>query len=376
MLKIADWSGLARGLLALCLVVAATGARAEMVANLYDASVPVEEQTQSAFRRAAAQGLEHVLVRVSGRSQVSSRQEIASALANPEPLVVQYRYHQSSPNPDQSAAEDTPSLMLELSYSPRQVNALLQSAGLPVWSANRPSMLVWLVADTASGRRFVGGGEHPELQSMVSEEAARRGLPLQFPLFDLTDTANLSVDQVWQLSASAVREASQRYGSAYVLVGRASEFSTGQWVASWLLLDGDVARNFESDGMGAQQALASAVDRVADVQAERYAVLNGGAGAGSSLILIDGVTDFYSYAALMGYLESLAIVRHANSVWVSDKELVVDLVLNDDMEKAQRFLTMDGKLQALDQGSQMGVPGGVPGQMMVRSRYRWVGAAR
>ncbi|QQD17612.1 DUF2066 domain-containing protein [Spongiibacter nanhainus] len=363
--------------LALCLLTIAATARAEMVANLYDAAVPVKEQTQSAFRRAAAKGLERVLIRVSGRSQVSDRADIASALANPEPLVVQYRYHQPlAADTDPSAEDDAPSLVLELSYSPRQVNALLQSAGLPVWSANRPSMLVWLVADTASGRRFVGGGEQPELQALMTDEAERRGLPLQFPLFDLTDTANLSVNQVWQLSATAVREASQRYGSAYILVGRASEFSTGQWVASWLLLDGEVARNFESEGMGAQQALASAVDRVADVQAERYAVFSGGVGAGSSLILIDGIADFHSYAALMGYLESLAIVRHANSVWVSDKELVVDLVLNDDMEKAQRFLAMDGRLQEVSGSGYQGSPGGVPPQLMVRNRYRWVGAER
>ena len=363
--------------LALCLLIIAATARAEMVANLYDAAVPVKEQTQSTFRRAASEGLERVLIRVSGRSQVSDRADIASALANPEPLVVQYRYHQPlAPDNDPSAVDESPSLMLELSYSPRQVNALLQSAGLPVWSANRPSMLVWLVADTATGRRFVGGGEQPELQALMNDEAQRRGLPLQFPLFDLTDTANLSVNQVWQLSAPAVREASQRYGSAYILVGRASEFSTGQWVASWLLLDGDVVRTFESDGMGARQALASAVDRVADVQAERYAVLNGGAGAGSSLIQVDGIADFRSYAALMGYLESLAIVRHANSVWVSDKELVVDLVLNDDIEKAQRFLAMDGRLQEVSGSGQQGSPSGVPPQLMVRNRYRWVGADR
>lgn len=376
-----------RGSLALGLLVLAMGARADVVANLYDATIPVTEQTQSAFRRAAATGLERVLVRVSGRSQVTGRAEIAGALANPEPLVVQYRYQQrvaarefevgrSHVDGPPSAEEGELELVLELSYSPRQVNALLQSAGLPVWSANRPSMLVWLVADTATGRQFVGGGERPELQRMVAEEAARRGLPLQFPLFDLTDMANLRVEQVWQLSAPAVRAASQRYGSMYILVGRASEFSTGQWLASWLLLDGDVARSFESEGMGAQEALSAAIDTVADVQAERYAVFSGAAGAGSSLIYIDGVSDFRSYAQLIGYLESLSIVRHANSVWVSDTGLVVDLVLNDEMEKAQRFLAMDGRLQTVGQGIENTPVVDFPGPIRVGSYYRWVGGER
>ncbi len=345
------------------LVLWATGVHAAALQNLYEEQLPVATQSSETLRRGAGEALEKVLVRVSGRRDVADNARIAEALANAEPLLTQYRYHRKL---DEEGEEQ---LSLQVSFSPRQVNSLLQSAGLPVWSANRPSVLVWLVEDTADGRRFVDSDAESVLYSSLQEEAARRGLSLQFPLLDLVDAGNLAVEDVWQMRLDDARDASARYGAAYTLVGRASELSSGRWVASWNILQGDEELRLDSEGSDGREAVAPLVDTLADIQAREFSVL-AGSDSGSTLIYVGDIRSFSSYARLVTYLENLSVVQHANTVWLSEDALVIDLLLNGDMEKVQRFLTMDNQLHSLREAPQVDPE---VARMPIRSYYSWRG---
>jgi uncharacterized protein len=342
------------------LVVFAGFASADIVEHLYDAKLLVADQSQGARKRAAGEGLEQVFVRVSGRRQVTGHPQIAAAIANPEPFLTQYNYLR------QTTPEGAVEIFLNLRFSSRQVNAALQSAGMPVWSENRPPVLVWLLADNATGRHFVSSGS--EVYSSLLEEAQRRGLALQFPLFDLVDAGNLSQDQLWQLSINDVKRASERYNSPYILMGRASELSTGQWLASWVLIDGDATLRLDTQGNRASEMLSSAVDLVADNQAQRYAVLQQNGIASDSLIQVGGVKSFQDYAQLISYLEGLTVIKHANAVWMKGEQLVLELTLNDDMAKVKRFLSLDGRLQERSATSTFASDGS---GMTVQSYYQW-----
>ncbi|WP_373077902.1 DUF2066 domain-containing protein [Zhongshania sp.] len=346
-------------------VVAGVGAvMAGTVANLYDEQLVVESQSPESLKKAAAEALERIFVRVSGRGDAGRNAAVAAVLARPEPLITQYRYQRSK---DQYG-EDI--LQLSLSFSPRQVNAELQSAGLPVWSANRPAVLVWLLADTAEGRQFVGADSQGELLNDLKEVAQRRGLDLQLPLFDLADSTNLTSDQLWQMSVDDVRRASARYSAPFVLMGRASQFSTGQWIASWMILQGDEVIRLESEGLDGRDLLEGPVNSLADLQASKYSVVaTGSINSANSLIHISGVANFAAYADMITYLEGLAVVQHANTVWLSDNELILELVLNDDMEKVKRFLNLDGQL--VEEPSSAVVAGITA--LPMRGFYRWSG---
>tara|TARA_R110000772_G_scaffold114441_8_gene218963 strand:- start:35752 stop:36951 length:1200 start_codon:yes stop_codon:yes gene_type:complete len=334
------------------------------VANLYDEQLVVESQSPETLKKAAAEALERVFIRVSGRGDIASNAAVAGVLARPEPLITQYRYQRSKGE----NGEDI--LLLSLSFSPRQVNSELQSAGLPVWSANRPAVLVWLLADTAEGRQFVGTDSQAELLKDLKEVAQRRGLDLQLPLFDLADSTNLTSDQLWQMSVDDVRRASARYSAPFVLTGRASQFSTGQWIASWMVLQGDEVIRLESEGLDGRDLLARPVDALADLQASKYSVVaSGSVNSANSLIHVSGITNFAAYADMITYLEGLAVVQHANTVWLSDNELILELVLNDDMEKVKRFLSLDGRLME-EPASTMVMNSAA---LSVRGFYRWSG---
>ncbi|MEX1668191.1 DUF2066 domain-containing protein [Zhongshania guokunii] len=337
---------------------------AGIVANLYDEQLVVESQSREVLKAAAAEALERVFVRVSGRRDVGGSPSLAAALAQPEPFITQYRYQRSKDD------EGADVLQLSLSFSPRQVNSELESAGLPVWSANRPAVLVWLLADTADGRQFVGTDSKAELLRDLRDVAQRRGLVLQLPLFDLADSTNLSSDELWQMSVDDVRAASMRYSAPFVLMGRASQFSTGQWVASWAVLQGDDVVRLDSEGLDGRDLLAVPVDALANLQASKYSVVAGaGSSSANSLIYISGVKDFAAYADMVTYLEGLAVVQHANTVWLSSNELILELVLNGDMEKVKRFLSLDGRLLEESPGMMQ-----AKAPQAVAAYYRWSGS--
>ncbi|MGY8773633.1 MULTISPECIES: DUF2066 domain-containing protein [Spongiibacter] len=354
---------LTRPLLLLLLLLGSLGSHADIVDNLYDVRLPVADQSRDARRTVAGQGLELVMIRVSGNRNPAESPAIVEALSSPEPFLTRFRYQR------QDTEDGGSELWLDMAFSPRQVNSALQSAGLPVWSANRPPVLLWLLVDTEEGRQFVGSGAAADVEQQLRDDVRRRGLALQLPLFDLVDASNLSSDALWTLSVDQVREASQRYGSPFVLMGRATRLSSGQWLASWVLLDGDNTQRFDSEGDDAS-FMVGAIDRVADIQAQRYAVQTSGGGAEGSgtLVHIDGLESFADYAQMVTYLESLAVIKHANPAWMSGNELVLDLVLNGDMEKVQRFLQLDGRLRERSLDERMS-----NAPLPVAAYYRWQG---
>ena len=354
---------LTRPLLLLLLLLGGLSSHADIVDDLYDVRLPVADQSRDARKTVAAQGLEQVLIRVSGNRNPAESPAIVEVLASPEPFLTRFRYQR------QETEDGDSELWLDMAFSPRQVNSALQSAGLPVWSANRPPVLLWLLVDTEEGRQFVGSDAAVDIAQQLRDEVRRRGLALQLPLFDLVDASNLSSDALWTLSVDQVREASQRYGSPFVLMGRATRLSSGQWLASWVLLDGDSNQRFDSEGDDAS-FLATAIDRVADLQARRYAVQTSGAAVDGrgTLVHIDGLKSFADYAQMVTYLESLAVIKHANAAWMSGDELVLDLVLNGDMEKVQRFLQLDGRLRERSLDERMS-----NAPLPVAGYYRWQG---
>ncbi|MBD2858391.1 DUF2066 domain-containing protein [Spongiibacter sp. KMU-158] len=352
-------------LLAACLVSAPVSA--DVVQKLYDAALPLESGRAELSQVQIREGLRQVFVRVSGESELDVEPGIAEALADPKPFLSQYNFRRQR---DELGQER---VILDMSFSPRQVNGTLQSAGLPVWSSNRPAVLVWMVIDTAQGRQFLNAENSDMALQALREEAYRRGLALQFPLLDLEDRGALSVDALWSMSVNQVRTASERYRAPYVLMGKATALSSGSWLASWAVLEAEQSQRLDTQGMGINQVLAPVIDFIADSQADQYALTGTGQDAQANLIAVKGVADFATYAEILTYLEGLAVVEHANLVWADGEDMVLELVLKDSLDKAQRFLSLDGRMQPL-----LGVTSGVDVKsgLMLQARYRWRGQGR
>lgn len=102
------------------LLLAAGMAHAQAGSDLYRAAVPVAEQSPAEFKRAAAEGMSEVLVRVSGNADAAAQPGLREPLANADRYIEQYRYERAADG----------ALLLHAEFAPATINTLLRSAGL------------------------------------------------------------------------------------------------------------------------------------------------------------------------------------------------------------------------------------------------------
>ena len=315
-------------LLCLCLAAYGSAASAAVVPWLYTAEAAVRSQSAGDRHRAASTGLAEVLTRLTGLAPLPDHADVASALAAPERFYARYEYVQ------RQAEADAPAQVLVFHFDPGPVLRLLRQADLPVWAADRPRTLAWVVLQQQGERRLIGGAGPlaDAIAGSLRQRARERGLELSLPLMDLTDAA-LSPTAVWGLFWEDIDAASARYAPDLLLVGRLRQAVDG-WHTEWQLRSrgaaspvrlydlplpaGSTRRNhqgepvadaFRHDRPTAALAASAAVDGVATTLAERFAVRG-------ALTTIDAVVSAAQtvprYAALLAYLQSREYIERVD----------------------------------------------------------------
>lgn len=321
-------------LLAYCVFMPA--ASAEQLNGLYEVVVPVESQSNSDLRKATASGLGVVFVRVSGRTDAAVHEEIQLALKNAKVYLKQYSYKR-----ERNTEDGSEQLTLMLEFEQEQVDKQLRVAGLPLWSNNRPSILMWLVVDDSDGRRIVGEESSPEGVAAIVLHAERRGLPVDLPLLDLEDNIAISADKLWSLNSEEVHKASKRYQSDTLLIGKASQLSSGLWLGAWRFSFEGQSIEFEVEARDIDAFVSLAIDRVAELLAKQYAIAPVSIAQDGILMRLGGIRNFSDYAQAVSYLESLAAIRHANVVTIDGEEIILRLVAEGQLEQLELAIARD-----------------------------------
>ena len=195
------------GVLALAGWLAAGPAPAAPVPWLYDVDVAVEGRTPAARLAVSGAALAEVLSRASGLAHVPRNARVREALGRPEAFYSRFVFLENDE--------------LRIHFTPAAILGLLDEARLPVWSANRPQTIAWLVVEDGGNRRVVDG-EHP-LARALSARARQRGLVLKLPLMDLEDRMRVRPALVRGRLFSSLEEASGRYGADVILAGQVQE---------------------------------------------------------------------------------------------------------------------------------------------------------
>lgn len=311
-----------RKLIAICLcsvlALAATSGRAEIVRGLYSAQVPVADQSAGALTAASREALSQVLVKISGSTGVLRNPDVAASMREARKHVLQYAYVRDN-------GEDGGGLEARFEFDDSWVVEMLTRAGEPLWTANRPLVLVWLVAEDAGGRYFVNHDSSPELAGQVLEAFARRGVPVQLPLFDLADSTALSTEEAWRLYGPALQAASTRYDVENFIAGRMVALSTGSATGDWSYF-------YEGDRIDRTVTAADAADFVergvtivAEDMAARYAVAPTLSDQGGLTLSFQGVQRYADYAGVVAWLEGLELIEHANVERISGDRIELRL---------------------------------------------------
>ncbi len=309
-------------------------ARAELVRGLYEGHATIQSQSASERKSAAQTLLAEVLVKVSGQSTVLANALIKQSLRKADIYIQEYSYSANTVN---------------IIFSQTAVEDLLRQAGMPLWSTNRPSLLIWLMVEEEQGGRYlVNDSDRTGVYDELTQAAQNRGLPLIVPLFDLEDQTEVSEDDVWDLNQSVVQKTARRYNADAVLLGRINRGSSGLWKSTWILLQGE-AITYEDTAGSLSNAVAHGMNYIADSIVQHYAIAPTQKGGANDLVLlqVDGIDSFAKYAALNNYLGKLAPVRNFTIVELQGEKVFLTLKTEGQIEQLREAIALDKKFTPL-----------------------------
>jgi hypothetical protein len=310
-------------------------ASAVVVSSLNSAEVEVADQSSRELAAASREALAEVMVKVSGSEDVLANPVIINALGRARDHLQQSGYR----------TDEERGLLVRFEFDADWVTNLVVEAREPLWTANRPHVLVWLVVEEAGSRQFASAESHSEIISELRTEFERRGVPVKFPLFDLADSASLDASQVWGLEAGALRNASARYGLDHVLAGRLVILSSGEGVGDWSYLYDHGRLDRTVSAVDGRMFVRDGASMVAEAMAARFAVAPTRGGDGDVVLYINGVNSYADYAGIVSSLERLELVEHANVERIRDQRVALRLATRADAEQLAAQIELDSRFQ-------------------------------
>lgn len=315
------------------LVLAASLTFAAKVEHLYQAKVPVTAQTAAERVGAIRQGLQDVLVRVSGNSAVLTLPELQDSVKQADKFLDGYSYQTDPQSGD---------LSVVLNFSPAAIKGILRELHQAMWGSERPLLVVWVSekqdARVDSSALSIDG----LLRAQVQEWAERRGIPVIFPVMDLTDISHNWLTEDGQLSPQ-LRAELQRYHADGVLQVDFIQGNNLQWQSQWQLLSPSQQLRWQFSGNHSQALAKQGMNAVADSLAAQYAVLENVDAPNAVDIRVSNVSSLPIYAKVMQYLKKLGPVSEVEVVDVSKDSVLFRLLLLSDkagLAQAMRFQPM------------------------------------
>lgn len=325
------------------------------VKNLYEAEVNVVDKDPRVRKEAFGLALMQVAIKVSGRRGAAANPVVIEAIKEPSRFVQQFRYHNVAPTGSEDPAAEIPALALWVQFDAPAVDTLMSEAGLPVWGRVRPSVLVLVAVETATGRELLSSDDAGGWADFVGRIGAERAVPLVLPLMDLEDRSRLRASDVWAGFEDNVQGAAQRYQSEGVLLGRAYERVPNFWEARWRLLLGDGRHEWVDQGEGLDAVLLAGVHEGADRLASRFGAATATTVASGVEVSVAGIRSLRDYARTLKYLDALDGVKRVDVTSVDSENVSFRLDARGGRESVRQvialgnILTEDGQ-EELDAG--------------------------
>jgi hypothetical protein len=339
-----------RGMLGLCLAVgllAVVPALAQRVegdragaSGVFEAEVPVNNQTDTERNNGFARALAQVLAKISGDRAATARPGVGQELRRAKDYVSSYDYRQ-----DQGvSATGAPTFgtTLIVRFDQARVEGVISALGLPVWPQPRPKPVLWLAIDDGKGPRLVGVNQGNAARAIL-DRAIERGYRLGLPTGSAAELA--AVGAIWRGDSGAISRLSARYSPPMQLIGKLYRKGAG-WKADWVFVDsGRVLSTWSSENADARRAMAAGADGAADALIRRYARQSGGAGpAGSYRVLITGIDSADDYIRLMSHLQEISVVRKIRPISAGPEGLALELELISGLPGFRRMIQGRGIL--------------------------------
>ncbi len=304
--------------------------------GLYEAEVEVADQGRQARADAMTEAMAAVLIKVNGSSTIVQEDVIDSAMKQASRYVRQYRYRSES---DKSGKQNR--LLLWVAFDNSSIDKLLARYGFTAWGAVRPATLVWLGVQQGKRRVLVGANDHGLVREVLDDAAQRRAIPVRLPLLDLTDQSQMSAADIWGGFFENIVEASRRYETQAVLIGKLYPLGR-EWEARWTLKYKGESYEWRHRAADVSAVVASGVEGTGERLSRQLLKIGSGDGeSGPFLLRVEGLDGLNDFRRVSDYLVSLRGVRSVS--------------LHSTKATSSRFLVeVEGRRAALLQSIELG----------------------
>ncbi len=297
---------------------------AVIVEGLYEAEVPVPDQSVQYRQNAIKAALRNVMVKLTGDRTIFGSSAAIDILNGADRYVQQYEYRSlQESTPDSLTTEKQ--LYLWVNFNVRALNDSLRNNAIPVWGKERPSTLIWLAVQNNQQRKLITHNDVSGFIEILDQRAQQRGIPLVYPLLDLEDTLILKASDVWEGFSGPVLQASERYATDAILTGSIESILDGIWEARWSVTLQGQTKSWTSRGDIPAMVLDEGIDGLADILAQGFAPVGASTYAAIIEITVEGITDYDQYAEVSEYLASLNSVTDVRVKVAEENRVIFEL---------------------------------------------------
>lgn len=319
-------------------------APAPAISHLMTAQLPNPSSNQQQNFQAA---LAQVLIKATGNPNVMTLPMIRSGLTHVANMVKSYSTTNNPLNPNQQA--------LEVSFDPKAIKKLLTAAGQPMWDAKRPTTLIWLAVNN-NGQNSVLDSSAAKTQPVamnLQQDAQQRGLPIFFPLLDLSDQQLIAsnLKKTTPLDTTDLQSLANRYHVDSVLAGSLTQVGN-QWQAQWRYLLDNAPINWNQDPSNAQNIAKQAMDTVANTMVAQLTISTTSNVQTEAYLQINQVSNLQTYSQLSQCLTKLSNMTNLAPVDLNDNQVTFHAHFNGNSN--QMIQTVSKKCGLTYQANQPG----------------------
>lgn len=324
------------------------GAYAEQrIEHLYEARVPLIDNSPAGQQAAILQGMQRVLNKISGYSGTADFPELQAVVGDASEMVSEFAIQaMSQPASDGISAQNTEGLYMR--FVQNGIDQIVRQYEIPVWPAVRPEVLVLLVSDFAGQPELLTKENYPAAYAVLEQIAFDRGINLTLLNQEQVDSYLVSSASVWNLDELAMQATFALLPTDAIAVIRIeveNEFgskSTFSGDISLINSDLDYSQRLEDSSVTGLvfEAMNSYID---ELSLQTAFVVNEATG-GNILLEVKGVPSFTDFARIRDYLVDLEQVESLKLLRLDEEGIVFQLSFQSGLALLQASLNSSGFL--------------------------------
>ncbi len=290
--------------------------------RLYTVEIEVADRSQAAIDQALPAALDMILVKLSGQAYATANGAYNSVVKS---WVQRYGFRTQLVAMADGSREKQ--LRAVISLDPAEVDQAQAALGLPIWSGERPKIVLWVAQDNNGLRRFLPEGAE-YTRHILQDISGKRGVSMQQPAVEADGEAIDGAPQladVWGGFPEQLSVAASAVSADTILLAAASQ-RKNYWQIRWNMLSPQSNASFSSEASVFEDALVDGLNQVIDSIASLQSIDVSDQGHWQESIDIIHLPDASAYQQLMYSLQDHRLVTGVEVDSVAGQRL--RLVLN------------------------------------------------